>query len=619
MKNHLIKSLFLVLLVCANADVFSQQIIRTIAGDGQQLYNGDGGPAIRASIGNVYSVAVDRFGNVYSCDNYYNNVRIISPDGMIQTLAGTGYPGYSGEGGPASLARLSAPFSVAMDPAGNLDIADAANFLIRQVNTRDTITAVAGNHVYGYYSGDGIPALSAKIGAAGVGFDNVGNMFIADGNTRVRKVNLAGIISTVAGSGAVGYGGVGGPATNAALDGVSGVCVDNSGNIYIAEKNNNVIRKVTASTGKISTFCGIQNVFAFSGDGGQASAAKLNGPNAVRIDPQGNLVIVDQNNCRIRRVNLTTGIITTIAGSSSTAGWAGDGGSPTAAKLAFPFDVAWDTYGNMFIADKGQASSNLGHRVREVFTIDTLHLTANPGDTICGFAHVTFTAHEIRAKHYLSFYKWKLNGLPVGTDSSSYTLDSVRNGDVITCSIIDSASGGFTIAVSDTIRMVVRPVVIPAVTITASRDTVCNGQSDTFTAHGSFGGPNPQYHWYVFGTLMDTGTVFIYTPAVGDVIRCVLVSNAICANQDSVSAFKVVSVNVSYPPEITLDPHPNDTIAFWGEIITLFSQLTFQGSHPTFQWFRTEWPSPGPPLLPSTRKYSRTILCIVLCTATTPA
>lgn len=569
--------------------VFSQQIIRTIAGNGVQAYSGDGGPAILAEIGNVYSVAVNDSGYVFSCDNYFNNIRKITPNGSISTLAGDGYPGFYGDGGPATASRVSSPFSLAYDPYGNLHIADAANYVIRKVDRSEIITTVAGNHTTGYFNGNGIAALASKIGASGIAFDRYGNLYIADGNTRVRKVDVSGIITTVAGNGTVGFGGNGGQATSASFDGPVGVCVDTAGNIYIADKNNNQVRKVSAATGIITAYAGT-STSGFSGDGGQATAAKVNGPNAVRIDPQGNLIVVDQNNNRIRKVTKSTGIITTIVGSTSAGGFAGDGGPATAAITAFPADVAWDRFGNMFIADKGQASSNNGHRVREVFNIDTLHLTPSPSDTICGFAHVTYTAHEMKGKHYLSFYKWKLNGNVVAGNSPYYYSDSVRNGDVITCSMYDSSAGGFTIAVSDTIRMTVRPVVIPGLTITATEDTFCDGRPITLTAHGVNVGTSPVYKWFLFGsTLLGTGTTLTYSPHIGDIITCRLISNAVCAYPDSVSVAKTMIVNTSHPAVISLMTALTDTtinLHYWGEHINLFSQLTFEGSHPTFQWYK---------------------------------
>ena len=595
MRNYHIKLYIfslLIFFICTKTTLHAQQIIRTIAGVGSTSYFGDGGPAVAAGIGTAFSVAVNDSGDVFICDNYNNVIRKVRKDGIISTYCGIAYPTFGGDEGLATAAGISVPYSLALDPIGNLYIADAANLRVRKVDTGFIIHTVAGIGGSGYFNYDGIPATSAKIGAGGVALDASGNIYVGDANSRVRKINTSGIISTVAGNSSVGYSGNGGAATAASFDGPIGVCVDNAGNIYIADKNNNVVRKVNAS-GIVSVFAGTGS-YGFSGDGGQATAAKFNGPNAVRIDPQGNVIIVDQSNNRIRKVN-SAGIISTIAGSTGTVGFAGDGGAPTAAVLGTPGDVCWNRYGNMFISEKsGNSTTTYGRRIREVITIDTLHLTANTGDTVCGYSHVLFTAHEL-TEHYSCVFTWKLNGANVGINANTYYSDSVNNGDVITCTIIDTASGGFIIAVSDTIHMVVRPVVFPQVLITNSSDTLCAGERAYLTAHPLNGGPAPRYMWELFSHLPVLGTsdTFSYVPHVGDIITCIMISNAVCAHPDTVQGSRAMVVNTSYPPVITLDPHPNDTIAYWGEVITLFTQLTYEGTHPTFQWYRNGAPIAG--------------------------
>ncbi len=575
------------------------QKIRTIAGNGVgDSVSGNGGCAINATMGQIFSVAVDHHGNVYIADNYYNMIRKVTPDGTISRFAGLGYPYYTGDGGPASASALSAPFSLAFDVVGNLYVADAANLVIRRIDTSGNITTVAGNHYSaGYFNGDGIAAVGAKIGApGGICLDNAGNLYIADANSRIRKVNTSGIITTVAGNGSVGYTGNGGPATNAALDGPIGVDVDNAGNIYIAEKSNNVVRKVNTS-GIISVFAG--STGGFSGDGGMATAAKFNSLNAVRHDIYGNVYIADQNNQRIRKVD-TTGHIYTVVGNPAfvtgvgyAADYYGDGGPATNARLANPSDICFDDYGNMFIADKGAGvATSVGHRIREVFKIDTMHLSVTPGDTICGTAHVVYTATEF-VPHYCSAFVWRKNGVIVGYDAPTYVTDSVHDHDVITCTKIDTSHGGFVIAVSDTIRMVVKPVVVPDATVVSSIDSICEGQPITLNATPVNGGTSPTYDWYLFGVLIGSGSVLTYIPHVGDIVTCVMHSNAICAIPDTSHTQFRVNVNESNHPTIFLDPHPNDTIAFWGQIITLFTTRTLEGSAPTYQWYENDIAIPG--------------------------
>ena len=296
---------------------------------------------------------------------------------------GSGEGGYSGDGGPATLAQLSNPFGVAVDVKGNVYIADFFNHVIRMVNgVTGIITTVAGNHTqtkesfYGGYSGDGGPATLAKLGGPnGVAVDVQGNIYIADSiDNVIRMVNgVTGIITTVAGNYTIGlyyggYGGDGGPATFAYLNCPNGVAVDLQGNIYIADTRNNVIRMVTKSTGIITTVAGnyTGGDFAwfgpstsggYSGDGGPATLAQLRQPESVALDVKGNLYIADPHNQVIRMVNGVTGIITTVAGDHTQTpgyydgGYGGDKGPATSAKLSGPNGVAVDVQGNIYIAD----------------------------------------------------------------------------------------------------------------------------------------------------------------------------------------------------------------------------------------------------------------------------
>jgi trimeric autotransporter adhesin len=271
------------------------------AGVGSSEYSGDGGQAASAQLSNPEGVAVDSAGNLYIADSGNNRIRKVTPAGIISTVAGNGTSGFSGDGGPATMARLFMPIGVAVDSAGNIYIADTFNLRIRKVTLTGTITTVAGNGSKGY-GGDGSPATAAKLNSpSGVMVDSAGNIYIADsGNNRIRKVTPAGIISTVAGNGARGYGGDGDAATSAKLNSPSGVAVDSAGDLYIADRDNRRIRKVTLA-GTITTVAG-NGDFGYSGDGGAATSAKLNSPSGVAVDSAGNLYIADSGNHRIRKV-----------------------------------------------------------------------------------------------------------------------------------------------------------------------------------------------------------------------------------------------------------------------------------------------------------------------------
>ncbi|MEO6323410.1 MAG: hypothetical protein ABIT01_08340 [Thermoanaerobaculia bacterium] len=335
-------------------------VIATVAGNGSQSFSGDGGLATSAALANPTGVAVDAAGNLYIADFNNNRVRkVTAATGVMTTIAGNGIQGFSGDGGPATEARLNNPAAVVVDPAGNVYFADATNEIIRRIDAGTAvITRVAGNGVRGF-SGDGGPATEASLAfPTGIALDPAGNLYIVDlATNHIRKVSTAGVISTIAGTGTAGFSGDGGPATEAQLNSPFGIGVDAAGSIFVADRFNQRIRRITAS-GVISTVVGTGTA-GFSGDGGPATAAQLNLATGVFADPAGNLFIVDQYNDRIRKVSATTGTISTVAGNGSL-GSTGDGGPATAASLVFPIDVAVDAEGNIFIADLGD------NRIRKV-------------------------------------------------------------------------------------------------------------------------------------------------------------------------------------------------------------------------------------------------------------
>ena len=310
--------------------------------------NGDGGDAISAQLNTPTGVSVDISGNVYIAQFPNNKIRMVNSAGTITTIAGTGVLGNSGDGGAATSAQLYNPIAVSVDIYGNVYIADYGNHKIRMVSSTGIITTIAGTGTVGN-SGDGGAATSAQLYyPTGVSVDISGNVYIADQyNHKIRKVTSAGIITTLAGTGTAGYNGDGNAATSAQLNYPMAVSVDVSGNVYIAEGGNNKIRMVTSS-GNITTIAGT-GTEGSSGDGGAATSAQLNGPAGVSVDISGNVYIADGNNNKIRKVT-SAGIITTLAG-TGTAGYNGDGNAATSTQLNLPFGVSVDVSGNVYIAD----------------------------------------------------------------------------------------------------------------------------------------------------------------------------------------------------------------------------------------------------------------------------
>ncbi len=276
--------------------------ITTIAGMGETSgYGGDGGPAITALFNVPGSLALDLDGNIYVMDSGNYCIRKIDSTGIITTIAGTGVEGYSGDGGPAKAAMLGYLGSnMARDMSGNIYIPDYDNSRIRKVDSRGIITTIAGTGVAGY-SGDGGPATEAMVLPSGIAVDQIGNIFFTDSYyNHVRKIDSSGIITTIAGTGYGGYSGDGGPATAAHLDNPSNLAVDPNGNIYVVDTENTRIRKIDSS-GIITTIAGT-GVGGYRGDGGPATEAMLKFATEIFVDQNKNIYISDSNNHRIRKI-----------------------------------------------------------------------------------------------------------------------------------------------------------------------------------------------------------------------------------------------------------------------------------------------------------------------------
>jgi cysteine-rich repeat protein len=350
--------------------VDSNGMISTVAGTGTAGYNGDGRAATSAQLDSPFGVAVDGVGNVYIVERESHRVRRVDLDGIISTLAGTGTPGYNGDGIAATSAQLASPSGVAVDGLGNVYIADRDNQRIRRVDNNGTITTMAGTGTPGY-NGDAMTATSAHLAYPfAVAVDQMGNVYIADrDNRRIRRVDTNGTISTVAGTGAAGYNGDDIPATSARIGSPRGVAVDVLGNVYFTDRSSQRVRRVDSS-GMISTVAGTGTV-GYNGDNMAATSAQVALPYGVTVDRRGNVYIADRDNRRIRRVD-TLGIITTVAGTGTTENTEHDL-SATRAQLAYPSGVAVDQLDNLYIAD----SDN--NWIRRVDTNGVLSIVAGTG------------------------------------------------------------------------------------------------------------------------------------------------------------------------------------------------------------------------------------------------
>jgi sugar lactone lactonase YvrE len=508
----------------------------------------------------------------------YSN-KYFFPYNSIQTVAGGSNSGFGGDGGPATNAWLYAPRGVAVDADGNLFIADDINERIRKVNAGGIISTLAGNGRSGY-NGNGLAATNSELDLAtqfpipaGIAVDADDNVFIADTfNNRVR-VETYGIVITVAGSGAYGYGGDGGAAYNAGLNEPSGVAVDADGNLYIADCYNNRIRKVDLND-NITTVAG-NGTNRFSGDGGPAVNASLNFPNGVTVDASGNLFIADTENARIRKVD-TNGIITTVAGGNSS-GALGDGGAATNAYLQSPAEAVADAYGNLFIAD------SYHHRIRKVSSngiITTVAGNGTPGYSGDGGAATNAWLNYPSAVAVDAY-----GNLFIADTSNNRIREVTTSGPVLTINASLTNGGNYQVIVTGVGGSVTSSVAVltvgvaPVVTIPPVSQNVAVGGTASFSETATGTAPLA-YQWLFNGTNLAGRTAYGFnltsvTPANAGSYQ-VVVTNLF----GSVTSSAVI-LAVGYPPTITQQPAGLQVIAGGSAAMS----LVVTGTPPlTLQW-----------------------------------
>jgi sugar lactone lactonase YvrE len=325
-------------------------VFTRLAGTGAAAMAGDGGPALSASLILPRDTAIGPDGAIYVADTYNQRIRRIDPvTGVITTVAGTGGTAYNGDNQPAVRATLKWPHDVTVGDDGAIYIADSNHHRVRRVDpSTRVITTILGTGVAGV-GVDGVAGTQSQLKNPKSVALFGGSLYVADLSNRVRRLDLTtGIVTTVAGTGTAGYSGDGGPAVAARLNSPQRLAIDSVGNIFIADSGNNVVRRVDAATGTITTVAGT-GAGGFRGDGGPATSALLRKPRGVALDGDGILYVADSGNHRIRRVDLATGTIRTVAG--STMGFSGDGGPASAAHFNNPRGLTVDSAGRLIIAD----------------------------------------------------------------------------------------------------------------------------------------------------------------------------------------------------------------------------------------------------------------------------
>ena len=509
-------------------------IISTVAGTGESGFSGDGGAATSAKISYPYGVAIGSSDNIYIAEWNNNRIRKVDTNGIISTVAGTGESGFSGDGGAAKSAQISSPDNIlfynnslyiadtrnkrirkienvnssdsenqiitsiagsdmyngdnilastahleprnpAFDKDGNLYFAERTTHRVRKIDTNGVLTTVAGNETAGY-SGDGGLGTSAQISSPrSVTVDNNGNIYISDvGNSRIRKVDTNGIITTYAGTGESGYSGDGDAATSAKINFPYQLTTDQDGNLYFADAVSGMVRKVDTN-GIITTVAGT-GAAGYGGDGGAATSALLNAPLGVDIDPNGNIYIADASNHIIRKVD-TNGIITTVAGTPGSAGYVGDGGAATSALFNYPSTVHIDNAGNIYICDTYNSA------IRKIWKSGII-------TTIAGTGERGYSEHSTGTEAYLNrpwgFVLDSLNNVYITDtgnkvirklDASYHTLTGTpTNSDVGTTTMTFTASDGQGGSATQSFALKVintndAPVLTSVTNVTTNEDT----------------------------------------------------------------------------------------------------------------------------------------------------
>jgi len=486
------------------AALSKSQIITTVIGNGQQTYNGNNLPALSSALQLPEGgLDMDAAGNIYFADYGNNRVRKLNAStGILTNIAGNGSTGFGGDGGLATSAQIWGPCAVKVDKIGNVYIADYSNNRIRMVDmATGTITTIAGTGV-GTYSGNNILAVNASFPSpTGIALDSTGNIYFSHPGGYVRKIDkTTGIISIIAGTGTSGYNGDGILATNAQLNTPYGLAFDKFQNLYIADRGGYRIRKVSASTGSISTVAG-NGIYGNSGDGAAATLANLKDPWDVDVDTIGNIFIADRFDCKIRKVN-SGGIINIYAG-TGTAGFSGDGGLAILAQLQSPSGICLDPCAGLIITDRGNS------RIRK---ISSFSFSATSADAICfGSCNGTISS---TASGGLAPYSYTWTGLGSGTSYTNVCAGSYLG----SCTDSRGCKEQLNVTINEPTQFIIASSSQTNVTCNA------NGRASVSLSGGS---GSPYTYTWTNGTTVSTSTVAtnltsgIYTVYVTDVAGCV--------------------------------------------------------------------------------------------------
>lgn len=542
------KKISLTALICLNLlGAVKAQIITTEAGNGTASSTGDGGSALAASFNNPAGAYYDAIGNIYVVEYSGHRIRKINTSGIVSTFAGTGTAGFAGDGGPATAARFHYPIDLVDDAAGNVYIVDNTNHRIRKVDVAGNISTYAGNGTAAY-SGDGGPATAASLRNPNrMTIDAAGNIFIADaGNNVIRKISTTGIITTVVGTGVSGFSGDGGPATAARMSQPLGVGFDGNGNMYIADGFNRRIRKVNPS-GIISTIAG-NGISGTTGDGGPATAATMQYPNGIAVDATCNVYFTDWSAHTVRRIN-TSGYIATVVGIPGSAGFTGDGGPSVAARINGPDNLTFDPAMNLYIPDFYNNRIRMVANLGEVSGCPPVTPNASftsSATTVCEDSCLSLTS---TSTGLIDSIRWQITPTGAVISSPSSLMTSVCFPLSGTYTIRLKAYGGGFVDSSST-----------AVYVTPSPSPIIVRTGTTLSI---LGGAYSGYQWYNGTSLIAGATNATYTFSSPSVYT-VVVDSAGCKGISN-------ALNT-----LSIDYHSAATPAYWvsqtgSELVNIFS------------------------------------------------
>ena len=584
-SRHVIIFIFIFGYVCVSKTVYAQNIT-TIAGTGINTNDGDDGPATCAGIPNPSGLCADGKGFLYIA--LTNSIRKIDlAKNTISRVAGSDSYGFSGDGGPAKLALMQYPYAICLDKKNNLYVTEMNGHRIRKIDlTTGIISTIAGTGNPGF-SGDGGPAINASFNVPrGICTDAADNIYITDNlNHRVRKIDaVTGIITTIAGNGTEVFSGDGGLGVNAGIARPVSIATDPSGNIFLIESSPSItarIRKINSSTGIITTVAGSANS-VYSGDGGPAINADLMNPISICFDPAGNLYIAQYDDSRIRVVN-TAGIINNFAG-NGTNGFTGDGGPATLGSLHFLQQITHDGNGNLFVCDLyNNRIRKIGASVSPPAALPTT-ITGISADTelACEGQPVTFTASVVNPG-FNAIYQWKVNGNPVNIIQPVFTTSILKEGDVVSMTLMAVVCGQNLTLNSNGILMHVKPS--PQVSITTLSSEICAGQMVNFTAVANNAGNNPVYQWRINSTNVGTNSNSFSSSTLSDkdTIYCRVTGNSSVTCNSPVASNKIViSIGSGLSSTISVTPSANDICK--GVPVTFTASTANAGTNLAYQW-----------------------------------